>query len=51
MNTKNEDSRGLMKLTTGRDFVPKFRGKLFEDEHLKRHKIDEFWAQETASCA
>jgi len=34
-NTKNEDSRGLRRLTRGRNFVPKFRGKLFEDEDLK----------------
>jgi len=34
--TKNEDSRGLRRLTNGRNFVPKFRDKLFEDEDLKR---------------
>jgi len=39
--TKNEDSRGLMRVTRGKNFVPKFRGKLFEDEDLKRRKIRE----------
>jgi hypothetical protein len=29
------------KLTTGRNYVPKFPGKLFEDEDLKRWKIRE----------
>jgi len=38
----NEDSRGLRRLTTWRSYVPKFRGKLFEDEDLKRRKIEEF---------
>jgi len=38
---KNEDSRGLMRLYSGSNFVPKFRGKLFEDEDLKRRKIGE----------
>jgi len=37
--TKNEDSRGLRRLKRGRKFVPKFWGKLFEDEDLKRPKI------------
>jgi len=34
--TKNEDLRGLMRLYIGRNSVPKFRGKLFDDEDLKR---------------
>jgi len=32
---KNKDSRGLRRLTNGRNYVPKYRGKLFEDEDLK----------------
>jgi hypothetical protein len=39
--TKNEDSRVLRRLTRGRNYVPKFRGKIFEDEDLKRRKIGE----------
>jgi len=39
--TKNEDSRGIKRLYNGRNSVPKFRGKLFEDEDLKRRKIGE----------
>jgi hypothetical protein len=31
-----------MRITRGRNYVPKFRGKLFEDEDLKRHKIGKF---------
>jgi len=30
-----------MRLYIGRNFVPKFRGKLFENEGLKRRKIGE----------
>jgi len=40
--TKNEDSRGLIRLTNGRNSVPKFRGTLFEDDDLKRREIEEF---------
>jgi len=32
--TKNEDSRILKRLTNGRNYVPMFRGKLFEYEDL-----------------
>jgi hypothetical protein len=39
--TKNEDLRGLMRLYNGRNYVPNFRGKLFEDEDLKTTKIGE----------
>jgi len=39
--TKNEDSRGLRRLYTGRNSVPKFRGMLFEDEDLKTTQIGE----------
>jgi len=38
---KNVDSRGLVRLYRKRNSVPKFRGKLFEDEYLKRPKIRE----------
>ncbi|RHN51917.1 hypothetical protein MtrunA17_Chr6g0474481 [Medicago truncatula] len=38
--TKNEDSRGLRRLYSGRNFVPKFQGNLFEDVDLKRRKIE-----------
>jgi len=37
----NEGSTGLGRLTRGKNFVPKFHGKLFEDEDLKRRKIGE----------
>jgi len=40
--TQNEDSIGLRRLATGRNFLPKFRGRLFEDEDHKRMKIGEF---------
>jgi len=30
-----------MRLYSGRNYVPKFRGKLFEDEDLKTTKIGE----------
>ena len=39
--TENEDSRGLKRLYSGRNSIPKFRDKLFEDENLKRRKIEE----------
>jgi len=39
--TKNEDSRGLGRLYCGRNFVPKFRGNLFEYKNLKTTKIEE----------
>jgi hypothetical protein len=39
--TKNEDSRDFRRLHIGRNYVPKFRGKLFEDEDLKTTKIGE----------
>ena len=39
--TKNEDSRGLRRLYNERNFVPKFQGKLFENEDIKTTKIEE----------
>jgi len=38
VKTKNEDSRGRRRLYSGRNSVPKFQGKLFEDEDLKTTK-------------
>ena len=38
--TKNEYSRGLRKITNGKNSIPKFWGKLFEDEDLKRRKSE-----------
>jgi len=37
--------------TKGRNYVPKSRSKLFEDEHLKRQKIEEFGPMKEVSCA
>jgi len=37
-------------LQNGRNFVPKFRGKLFEDEDLKRQKIGEFRLRKSKAC-
>jgi len=39
--TKNADSSGLKRLYSGKNSVPKFRGKLFEDKDLKTTKIGE----------
>jgi len=39
--TRNEDSRGLIRLYIGKNVVPKFREKLLEDEDLKTTKIRE----------
>jgi len=48
---KNEDSRGLKRLYIGRNYVSKFRGKLFEDKNLKTTKIEEIWPRSTKACA
>jgi len=48
---KNEDSRGLKRLYIGRNYVSKFRGKLFEDKNLKTTKIKEFGLGSTIKCA
>jgi len=49
--TKNEDSRGLKRLYIGRNYVPKFQGKLFEDEDLKTTKIKETGPKKLMPCA
>jgi len=48
---KNEDSKGLKILYIGRNFVSKFRDKLFEDENLKTTKIEEFGSGSIQTCA
>jgi len=40
--TRNEDSRGLVRLYSGRNCVSRYRGKLFGGKHLKRRKNVEF---------
>jgi len=47
---KNEDSRGLKRLYIGRNYVSKFRGKLFEDENLKTTKIEDFGPGRAIKC-
>jgi len=48
---KNEDSRDLRRLYIGRNFVSKFRCKLFEDENLKTTMIEEIGPESTRACA
>jgi len=48
---KNEDSRGFRRLYIGRNYVSKFRGKLFEDEELKMMKIEEIGPGSKIKCA
>jgi len=50
VKTKNEDSRGLRRLLSGRNFVPKFHGKLFEDKDLKTTKIEKLRPIGDAMC-
>jgi len=40
-----------MRLYLGRNSVPKFRGKLFEDEDLKTTKIEEIRPEKQLPCA
>jgi len=48
--TKNEDSRCLRRLTRGRNYILEFQAKLFEDEDLKRRKIEEFGPDKRVPC-
>jgi len=48
---KNKDSRGLRIHYLWRNFVSKFRGKLFEDENLKTTKIEEIGPGSIIKCA
>ena len=49
--TKNEESRSLVRLFIGRNYVSKFRDKLFEDENLKTMKVEEIGPGSTRACA
>jgi len=43
-------SRGLRRLTNGRNSVPKSQGNLFENKDLKGHKIGEFEPRKEMPC-
>jgi hypothetical protein len=48
--TKNEDSRGLRRLYIGRNYVPKFQCRLFENEDLKTTTIGEIGPKKLMPC-